>query len=254
LLPLFLALAAATPAVAQDAGDDWDLGRDPAHNVTIAAVTFENFGVAVRCMDEVMSVIVTGAPEGRGVRRIGFRINDVDDPASSWVTGGDGTTLFAVWPTYVATELRRGGTLALTIPDATGRDRRIVTDIPASPDAVAQVFQACGRPPPEVVGNDAASSTDLGKLVWARSPEPSFPSDTEVTRGMAALDCTAEASGRLRSCRIESEFPEGSGFGRAATLGAHRTGRVKPVDGEVGSMDGRHISFVVRYFMGEFDN
>lgn len=247
-----LALALATPVLAQDAADDWDLGRDPAHNLTVAAVTFDNFGVAVRCMDEVMSVIVSGVPDGKGLRQIGFQMNDAENSTSSWVTGANGTTLFAVWPTYVATELRKGGRLALTVPDAaTGRDRRIVTDLPESRDSVAQVFQACGREPPGASGNNAASHTDLGRLVWARTPTPQFPGDAETGRGMAALECIVKADGKLRACRIESEFPQGSGFGRAATYGANRTGRVRLPEGETGSLEGRHIAFVVNYLLAD---
>ena len=50
-----LAALIATPATAQD---DWDLGRDPERKLTIAAVTYDNFGVAVRCMDDVMLSLI----------------------------------------------------------------------------------------------------------------------------------------------------------------------------------------------------
>jgi len=68
-----------------------------------------------------------------------------------------------------------------------------------------------------------------------------------ATAGLAAITCVVRQQGRLRDCRIESEFPEGGGFGRAATMGAHRTARVAPLEGMPGDGDGRRVSFLVRF-------
>jgi hypothetical protein len=63
-----LLIAAPVAAPAQDPSEDWDFGADPARKLTIAAMTFENFGVAVRCMDENLSVVVSGLPVASGER------------------------------------------------------------------------------------------------------------------------------------------------------------------------------------------
>ena len=112
--------------------------------------------------------------------------------------------------------------------------------------AIGEVFKACGR---ELATgeNDEPSGPSMGSLRWKHAPEPSFPSRTDSNAGIAALICAVNARGGLRACEVQSEFPEGGGFGRAATLGAHQTGRVEIPAGEAGTLEGRKISFVVRY-------
>ena len=90
---LILAAMIATPAAAQD---DWDLGRDPGRKLTVAAVNFDNFGVAVRCVDDVMSVVVSGLPVERGARIIRHRIGDQPEVTGSWVSAGNGSAAFSI--------------------------------------------------------------------------------------------------------------------------------------------------------------
>lgn len=235
--------AAATPATARD---DWDLGRDPARDLTIAAVTFENFGVAVRCMDGALSVVLSGVPRGRGVRTFRYQMGDQPETASRWVAAGDGDVAFAVWPAATAADLARGGRLNLGIRDG-DRLRRLSADLPASSTAVAEVFRACGRELSPASRDEEPDRENLGGLRWVDVPTPSFPSRTEASAGLAAVTCDVDARGGLRTCRVESEFPEGGGFGRAATLGAHRTGRVGVDPAAPGALEGRRVNFVVRY-------
>lgn len=245
-----LAFAAliATPATAQD---DWDLGRDPERKLTIAAVTYDNFGVAVRCMDDVMSVIVSGLPDGRGLRTLRHQLGDQPEMSGRWVSAGDGGAAFSVWPASTAAYLARGGRWVLDVPDG-DRVRRISADIPPSSTAIGAVFSACGRTlaPESLVGEP--SREDFAGLRWVETPMPSFPNRTDTAAGVAALTCTVTARGGLRGCRIESEFPEGAGFGRAATMAAHRDGKVAPIDpGSSVSMEGRRVSWFVRYNMSD---
>jgi hypothetical protein len=243
-----LSLGSPLCASAQDAGaHEWDFGRDPARKLAIAAVSYENFGVAVRCLDGILSVVVSGLPEGRGVRTFRYQMGDQTETDSRWVAAGDGTTAFAVWPTRTAAGMAKGGRLSLGVRDGE-RMRRIAVDLPPSTGAVSQVFQACGR---ELTSETEANEPDrenLGGLRWRSTPEPSFPSRTVASQGLAAVRCKVDRGGRLEDCSVESEFPEGGGFGRAATLGAHRTGRVE-TDGQAGTMEGREIAFVVNYRM-----
>jgi|APAra7269097235_1048549.scaffolds.fasta_scaffold00282_22 hypothetical protein len=236
---------AAVPALAQDAGEDWDFGRDESRNLSIAAVTFQNFGVAVRCANDRLSVVVSGLPAGSGRRSLGWSLNGAADRTSQWVSARNSTSAFAVWPRSVATDLSHGGRLNVSIADGS-RVRRYEVDIPASNQAVGRVFEACGlslTTPADV----APSGESFVGLRWDRAPRPSLPNRSEsFEAGLAGIQCTVQADGSLRGCRAESEFPENGGFGRAAVLGAHRSGRVSPiVQGE--SIAGRTISFVTNY-------
>ena len=142
--------------------------------------------------------------------------------------------------------MSRGGRLAIGVPDGEVV-RRLAVDLPASPEAVGRVFRACGHELQPPASNDAPSRENMAGLIWRKSPEINFPSRASYEVGLAALVCHVRETGRLRDCTIESEFPEGSGFGRAATYGAHRTGWVAPADGSEGGMEGRRISFLARY-------
>ncbi|MDQ3125573.1 MAG: hypothetical protein M3Q74_08210 [Pseudomonadota bacterium] len=245
-----LALAAliATPATAQD---DWDLGRDPERKLTIAAVTYDNFGVAVRCMDDVMSVVVSGLPTGPGIRTIRHQLGDQVEMNGRWVSAGDGAAAFSIWPASTAAYLARGGRWVLDVPDGV-RVRRISADIPASPAAIGEVFSACGRTLSPASLLEEPNREDFGGLSWVRVPVPTFPTRTDALGGLAAITCTATARGDLRGCRVESEFPEGAGFGRSATMAAHRDGKVRPSEpGPMSEMEGRRASWVVRYNMSD---
>lgn len=238
----------ATPVAAQD---DWDLGRDPERKLTIAAVTYDNFGVAVRCMDDVMSVVVSGLPQGPGIRTIRHQIGDQPEMSNRWVSAGDGGAAFSIWPASTAAYLARGGRWVLDVPDG-DRIRRISADIPPSPAAIGEVFSACRRTLSPTSQDDEPSQEDFGVLRWIRVPVPTFPTRTDALGGLAALTCTVTARGDLRACLIESEFPEGAGFGRAATMAAHRDGKVGPADPEsTVSMEGQRVSWVVRYNMSD---
>ncbi len=240
-----LAMVAA-PALAQEAGEDWDYGEDPARKLSIAAVTFENFGVAVRCMDGSLSVVLSGLPVATGTRRVRYRMGDGEETDGEWISGRDSTVAFTVWPRFVAAGMSRGGRLAMTVPDGDG-SRQYAVDLPASDASISRVFSNCGHDLGASIADTAPSREDLAGLVWRRTPEPSFPSRASYDVGLAGVTCHVRDNGRLRDCRIESEFPEGSGFGRAATYGAHRTGQVALADGSTSGMAGRRISFLVRY-------
>ena len=251
---LILAAMIATPAAAQD---DWDLGRDPGRKLTVAAVNFDNFGVAVRCVDDVMSVVVSGLPVERGARIIRHRIGDQPAMTESWVSAGDGSAAFSIWPAATAAYLSRGGRWVLEVPDGE-RIRRISADLPASPSAIGEVLAACGRTLTPTSEVDEPNQEEFGVLRWIRMPDVSFPRRTGVDAdieaegaGLAALTCTVTARGALRACRVESEFPEGSGFGRAVAIRAHRDGKVGPEDPDsTVSMEGQRVSWVARFNMG----
>lgn len=241
------AAAAAWPASAQDSGDEWDYGENPAQKLSIAAVTFDTFGVAVRCLNGSLSVVMSGLPPASGERTLGLGIGDDPIAASRWISPRDGTAAFALWPRSVAGRLSKGGRLTVSAPDG-DRTRRYVVDLPPSESSVSRVFRACGQALDADDEDAAPAGEDFAGLLWDRSPTINFPDRAKYEMGLAAIQCRARASGGLRDCRVESEFPEGSGFGRAATLGAHQSARVRPaVPGE--NIEGRRLVFVVRYSM-----
>jgi hypothetical protein len=163
-----------------------------------------------------------------------------------WMSGRNSNTAFAIWPRYVATELSRGGRLVIVAPDGE-RSRRYAVDLPASASAVGRVFQACGKVLEPAGENDAPSGESFAGVRWAEAPQANFPSQTIAESGIGALTCTLRANGRMRACQVESEFPEGSGFGRAAQFGANRTARAEPIDPSGPSMEGIKVSFIVRF-------
>jgi hypothetical protein len=233
------------PAGAQENSDDWDFGQDASRNLTIAAVTFDNFGVAVRCMNDSLSVVVSGLPQDSGRRSLGWRMGDEPDQQTAWVSPPNSASAFSIWPRSVATSLSHGGALQIAARDGDST-RRYTVDIPPSGQAVGRVFEACGLSLTSPTTAPPSGESFAG-LRWARAPEPSFPSrNLTYGAGLAALRCTAQANGSLRDCQVESEFPEGAGFGRAAVLGAHRTGRVAAIE-EGQSVAGRTIVFLTRY-------
>lgn len=244
-----LALLNGTGSAAQvPADDDWDLGVDASRNLTVAAMTFDRFGVAVRCMEGSLSVVMSGLPEASRERRLLYSVGGGPETETVWVSGPRSTSAFALWPRSFATKLSRGGRLSVAALDGE-TTRRYVVDLPASATSIATVFQACGHDLVRTGEDDAPSDEDLSGLIWVRSPDISFPHRARYEQGLAAIWCQVGQTGRLRDCTVESEFPEGSGFGRAATLGAHRSARVGAADGSVSSLEGRRVSFVTRYRM-----
>lgn len=242
---LATALAAGV-ANSQDAGDDWDFGQDSARKLAVAAVTFDTFGVAVRCLDGTLSVLMSGLPSGSGERLLSYGVDEPPQP-SHWISGRNSTAAFALWPGSVAGELSKGGRLTVDAADGE-RPQRHVVDIPRSDSSVDKVFQACGRRLD--ANDDAPSGENFAGMRWDRPPQITFPHRSNADFALAALRCTVIASGHLRRCQIESEFPEGGGFGRAATLGAHQSARVRAIsEGE--TLEGRQVAFLVRYNLSD---
>jgi len=243
-----IAALATGPVLAQDPGDDWDYGEDPSRGLAVAAVTFDSFGVAVRCMNGNFSLILSGLPEGTGERTLAVQLRDRPELEETWVSDEDSGTLFSVWPRHSAAALSLGGRLSIRVPDG-DQVRRYVVDIPPSETAVTRVLHSCGHAIADLPVIDTwPGDLESQGMVWVRQPEVRFPS-ASYAFGLAAIRCEADGSGRLINCTAESEFPVGSGFGRSAVLGAHRTGRVRAADGASPEIAGRVLSFTVRYRM-----
>lgn len=71
---------------------------------------------------------------------------------------------------------------------------------------------------PPVTGGSVVTSPR-----WVRHPSAEFPQqalDSGITKGRATINCGWLSDGVLSACRIQSESPEGAGFGEAALAGA----------------------------------
>lgn len=240
-----LAMLANSPAWAQAAGgDDWDYGENPREKLVIAAVTFETFGVAVRCRDNALSVLVSGLPIASGERKLRYRMGAHEEIESVWVSGRNSPAAFAVWPQRIADELSEGGTLSIAAMEG-DQVRRYQVELPASPVAIPRVLSACGLTNEDQ--SEAPVGENLAGMRWVSRPEINFPSRTSAENGLAAIQCYVRANGRMRDCEILSEFPEGAGFGRAATYGSHRTAQVAAIGDETANLENRRVNFVIRY-------
>jgi len=223
-------LGLALPALAQDAGDDWDLTPD-AHGVTLASLQYSNGGVAVRCADDSLDLILFGlpaAPEGTRALRVAFGDGVFYD--QTWTAGPNGTAAFSELPARMARMLRAGGRLQVIASTAEGQpNRRLVFDLPRSAAAVDTVLTTCGKPlnDPRDGLDPWVTPTGLpAGRTWARAPDAAFPkqaSDKGVERGYAVVSCVTGPAGRVEDCRVESEFPAGYRLGRAAVVAAHRS-------------------------------
>ena len=119
----------------------------------------------------------------------------------SWISAGDGSAAFSIWPAATAAYISRGGRWVLEVPDGE-RIRRISADLPASPSAIGEVFAACGRTLTPTSEVDEPSQEQFDGLRWVRMPEVSFPSRGGIEAaesgsgagaGLVALTCTVTA-------------------------------------------------------------
>src|SRR5690606_25430162 len=133
------------------------------------AVTFENFGVAVRCVDGNLSVMLSGLPQATGRRHVKYSMGGEEETDGEWISGRDSTVAFTVWPRFVAARMSRGGLLSMAVPDGEGQ-RRYAVDLPASAVAIGQVFNTCSQDLEASIADTAPSREDVGRLFWRRTP------------------------------------------------------------------------------------
>ncbi|CAN5367481.1 hypothetical protein BH09PSE1_BH09PSE1_29470 [soil metagenome] len=220
-----------TPAqVAPPAEDGWDVFRDPNRSMLMAYADFgSGLGVAVRCVGHSYEAVITGLPAVRTrTRPIGLLFSTHDQGAQRWNVAQDGTVAASSFPAPFARALRQGGQLHVVLPDAAegGRDLRYVLDLPSSGALVDETLSACGLPtsdPRDALIPELGANGLPPGLVWRERPRALFFPERDRqrlhTRGFSVLTCMAGANGRLSDCKVESEYPSGSGFGEAALSG-----------------------------------
>ncbi|WP_322325153.1 hypothetical protein [Cypionkella sp.] len=246
-------LAAASPAVAQESGEDWDLTVDEAQAVMLATVYYSSGqALAVRCRGDELDVLVSGLPPLEGVsRRIEATWRDGRTETGSWITAANGSLIFSPVPGLDARRLRQGGTLQLSVAldnPATIPLRRYALDLPARSANLDLVLDACGTGGPDprddlVRWNEPIGMTDL----WRRQPMPRYPEAAiQLGAGFATFSCVVAEGGRLTDCRTEREsHARRYGFG-ASSLRSLRDARVATAD-EDGPPPGTLLVGTIRF-------
>lgn len=250
---LAVLLAAAAPAMAQEAGDDWDLTVDEAQGVTLATVGYSSGqAVAVRCLNGELDVLVSGLPPMDGAsRRIEATYRDGRTEVGGWFTANDGSLVFSPAPGLDARRLRQGGPLQLSVAlesPTTSPLRRYALDLPAHSANLDRVLDACGAGGPDprddlVRWNQPVDMTDL----WRRQPAPFYPeAAAHLGAGFATFSCIVAEGGRLTDCRTEREsHAPRYGFGESS-LRSLRDARVATAD-EGGPPPGTLLLGAIRF-------
>ena len=239
-----LASLSLTGAAQAQSADDWDFGADPSRKLTVASIDYGTYGVAVRCMDGVVSLTISGLPEASGERDLSLSLAGGPSYTSQWISGRNSPVAFALWPRQLAGGLARGGTLVISAPDG-GLTRRYTMDLPRSEQSVARTLAACGH---TLEAPAPAGENQVG-LAWVNPPRPTPSNRADYAtyeQALAAVVCQIAPDGKLRDCEAESEFPPGSGWARASVVTAHREGRVRLTSGPGPIPPGRTIGFVSR--------
>ena len=234
---ILAACGLALPALAQDAGGDWDMLRDPRKKLTLAYTQFDSgLGIAARCVDESYEAIIIGLPPAGGAetRVLQVAFGDDDLHGQRWNVAMDDTIAVSELPAPFARKLREGGRLRIMIPGGAGDGRNLMHDLalPASSSSIDETLTACERPLTDPRDAELEALPEGGlppNLEWARTPRGSFPAPIRYGRGFAAVMCLTNPDGSLRDCSVESEHPQDGGFGEAA-LRATRRARVANID------------------------
>lgn len=251
LLLVLLASAVALPALAQAPApaEDWDLTIDPTQQMTMASLDFGDNTLALRCKAGGLDLVLTGTPvTSEPVRAVRVSVGGIADELQIWRTRPDLPVLLAPEPDRLARQLRPGGDLDLRIePAATGqRPLRFRFTAPPSAAAIDRVLSACGT--------RLADEWDLrprvfsNNLILESAAVPRYPPAAVARRlplASVRVACLVPANGRLNTCRILSEDPQGLGFGRSA-LDAARGSRVALLQSDT-SLVGKVVHYSVRF-------
>lgn len=255
VLVFVLAGTIGSSAVAQD----WE--RIESRGASTAVLVFDNgLSIGVRCeRGRTLSAMIAGLPEvepptDRPLRRRIQTSWGRDDYIASgdwWVTVQTSIAL-ADAPARLARGLRKGGELNIVLPEGgeNGRNLRYVMAVPESTAVLDGVLEECGRPlvdPHDALIPSGANSLPAG-INWRVRLRPEYPIGAAYTGGLARLTCLTQPDGRLAECVVESEFPAGAGFGRAA-LESVRRGRVGIVGDPEAPVPVARTSFVVHFSM-----
>lgn len=252
--------AAALPALAQDAPQDWDLHRNTRTDAVMAFSVFDNgLGIAVRCIGGAYETLLSGLPaaDDGEVRTLGVAFGEADMSMQRWSVATNNTVAVGERPAPFARKLRQGGRLQILVPGGGGNGRNLRYDLtlPASSASIDETLNACGRPlvDPRDAEMDALPDGGLpDALQWVRTPQPEFPSRSRYGRGFAVVSCLVSPDGSLRNCAVESEHPHDGGFGDS-TLRAVRRARVSDAANPRAPLPPVMVTFRSRFIMEGYE-
>lgn len=259
-LVLAAALAATSPALAQEAPRDWDMHRNTRTDAVMAFSVFDNgLGIAVRCIDGAYEALLSGLPAAgeSETRTLGMAFGDEEMSMERWSVATNDTVAVGERPAPFARKLRQGGRLQILVPGGGGGGRNLRYDLtlPASSGSVDETLTACQRPltDPRDAELDALPDGGLpNSLAWIRPPQIEYPSSARYGRGFAVVSCVVNPDGSLRDCAVDSEHPHDGGFG-AATLRAVRRARVHDPENPRAPAPPAMVSFRSRFVIEGYD-
>jgi len=260
-LVVIFGLAQATPGLAQDPGDDWDIVRDRRGRAEMAHLQFSNgLAIMVQCKHRSLDVVVGGLPPARSTpNRLEFRERPLDlrfrgeeDRRQFWAVGTDNTLAVSLLPAPFARQLRQGGTLELGVPEA-GSEGQTLTyqvDLPPSALNIDEVLNTCRRPlvdPRDELLDQVGTSGLPTRIVWAERPD-FVPRASDLVSGFAVISCLTRPDGRLHDCVVESEHPRGATAARSSSAAARRA-RVEVAGDPDAPVPARLVHFTLSLFV-----
>lgn len=230
LLAAAVCALGASPALAQQAAEDWDLTTNAEQQLTLATLDFGANVLALRCRAGDLDMLVTGVPVSTGAtRKVRVSAGAIAAEDQVWIAQPGQPVLGAAEPARLARQLRAGGDLDIRLdPEGpTDRSHRYRLTVPASAAAVDAVLTACGKPLDEPRDLLVRVSEPV---TWSAMPIPAFPRSPAAQtagRGRVGLSCIVSPEWGLTDCRVESETPPDADFG-ASALRSARDARLNP--------------------------
>ncbi|WP_333591641.1 energy transducer TonB [Brevundimonas sp.] len=247
VITLLAVSALALPALAQDAGDDWDLHQASQLGLTQAVLAYEGAPtLTARCASGFLQVVIGDLPPATTeTRALSLEYGDVK--LSRWRAVSDGAV--ADLNAMTMRTLMAGGELVLTVRDSQP-SRRYRLHAPVMSPTVGRVLSACGA----ALSSDRDVAVRAQRLMadqaespppssapptWVHRPVPQYP-ETALQRGVesgqVALSCYVMPDGTLRDCIVDTEYPVGFNFG-AEVLRSARDARLTPRAAEPSGTD-----------------
>ena len=238
----------ASPALAQQATEDWDLTTNAEQQLTLATLDFGANVLALRCRAGELDMLLTGVPVSTGAtRKVQVSAGAIAAADQIWIAQPGQPVLGADEPARLARQLRAGGDLDVRLDpeNPTDRSHRYRLTAPASVAAVDAVLTACGQPldePRDLLVRDSETAT------WAAMGIPAYPTGLAAEnagRGRVRLSCVIAPDWGLTDCRVESESPPNAGFGASALRSARESRVAPPASGT--DIRGQLVLFAVRF-------
>jgi hypothetical protein len=221
------------PAAQAQAWQTLEAGR----GVTAVAVQWDSgAALAVQCRREgLMATLLlahpTPAPTDAASMLVRIRWDAHGVIRDERWTTADGVGLVSPTPERFARRLLAGGHLEMVAQPVAGPRQRYPLELPADPEALADVLADCDVPR-EGPGDAPGQLLTIPDIIEGVSPDATVewtrrPSGMDVARyhperameqelgGSAVISCAMRTDGRVRNCHVISEWPRGYSFGQA---------------------------------------